>query len=339
MAEKLRWGVLGAAKIAREKVIPALQKSQRNVVTTIASRDAARARETAAALGVPHAVGSYEELLASPHVDAVYNPLPNHLHVAWSIRALEAGKHILCEKPLGLSTSDAQSLADASLRFPRLKAMEAFMYRHHPQWRLALELVRKGEIGNLRTIHSFFSYTGLAPNNVRNVADWGGGALMDIGCYCISLARFLYDDEPQRVCGMVARDLETKVVRDPQTHVDWLTSGMLEFADGTATFTCSMRTNPYQRVQVFGDAGRIEIEIPFNAPSDRPCRLWHERDGQIVERQFPVCDQYAIQGDLFAQAVQENGPVPTPLADAVANMRVIDAVFQSAAANAWVAIN
>ncbi len=326
--KKIRWGILSTARIGTEKVIPAMQQGTHGEVTAIASRRLDTAQAAAARLGIPKAYGSYEALLADPDIDAVYNPMPNHLHVPWSIKALEAGKHVLCEKPIGLTAADGQRLLDAARRYPHLKVMEAFMYRHHPQWQRARQLVRQGKIGVLRTIHSFFSYYNDDPGNIRNQADLGGGGLMDIGCSNISLSRFLFDAEPRRVCGLVEYD--------PQFHTDRLASGLLDFDVGAATFTCSMQLVPYQRVHLFGARGRVEIEIPFNAPPDRPCRLWVHHDGETDEIVLDGVNQYTIQGELFAQAVLHDTPVPTPLDDAVANMRVIEAIVESAKRGEWV---
>jgi predicted dehydrogenase len=327
---KVRWGVLSTAKIAVEKVIPAMQRGQHCQVVAIASRDAHRARQVAGQLGIERAHGSYEELLSDPGVDAIYNPLPNHLHVSWSIKALAAGKHVLCEKPIGLTAAEGQQLVDAARAHRQLKVMEAFMYRHHPQWQTALRLVTEGGIGELKTIQAFFSYFNADPGNIRNQPDIGGGGLMDIGCYCISLSRFMFATEPGRVLGLVDFD--------PALRTDRLASGVLEFGRGTSTFTCSTQLAPYQRVNIFGTAGRVEIEIPFNAPPDRPCRMWHQHGDDTDEIVLPVVDQYTIQGDLMSRAILEDRPVPTPIEDAVANMRVIEAVFQSGRENAWVAL-
>lgn len=324
----IRWGVLGAAKIAIEKVIPAMQASLFCDVVAIASRNLEKARVAAKRLGIPEAFGSYESLLEDRNIDAVYIPLPNHLHVPWSIRTLRAGKHVLCEKPIALSVAEAQRLFAEAQKYPRLKIMEAFMYRFHPQWQRTRQLVRDGEIGDLRTIHSFFSYYNIDPKNIRNMADIGGGALMDIGCYGISLARFIFEAEPRRVCGIMEYDAQFKV--------DRLTSATLEFTSGTATFTCATQLAPYQRVQILGTKGRIEIEIPFNAPPDKPCRIWHQAHGNLKELVFDICDQYAIQGDLFSQAIINNTAVPTPLDDAIANMKVIEAIVASARQAQWV---
>jgi predicted dehydrogenase len=326
----VRWGVLSTANIGTGKVIPAMQKGTYCEVTAIASRNLESALAAAAKLGIPKAYGSYEELLADPDIDAVYNPLPNHLHVPWSLKAIEAGKHVLCEKPIALTAAEAQTLLDAAKQHPNIKVMEAFMYRFHPQWQRAKELVASGAIGELRTVHSFFSYFNIDPNNIRNMAAIGGGGLMDIGCYNISLSRFIFGGEPRRVCSLIEYD--------PQFSTDRLASGMLDFGSGTATFTCSTQISPYQRVNIFGTRGRIEIEIPFNAPPDRPCRMWHQHDGTVDEIVFDVVDQYTLQGDAFSQAILNNTAVPTPLEDAVANMRVLEAIVASARASAWVAL-
>ena len=302
---KIRWGVLSTANIGVAKVLPAMQRGALCDVTAIASRDLAKAQAIAKQLGIPKAYGSYEQLLADPEIDAIYNPLPNHLHVPWSIKAIEAGKHVLCEKPIALTTAEAQTLADAAKQHPQLKVMEAFMYRHHPQWQRARQIVSAGGIGALRTIQSFFSYYNDDPGNIRNQADIGGGGLMDIGCYNISISRFIFDAEPQRVCGIVEYD--------PQLKTDRLASGMLDFGRGTATFTCSTQLASYQRVNIFGDTGRIEIEIPFNAPPDRPCKIWHQHAGGTEEIVFDVCDQYTLQGDALARAILDDTPVPTPI--------------------------
>jgi predicted dehydrogenase len=325
---KVRWGILSTAGIGTEKVIPAMQRGEHCQVDAIASRSHETAAAAAARLGIAKAYGSYEELLADPDIDAVYNPLPNHLHVPWSVRALEAGKHVLCEKPIGLTSAEAQELVEAGRRHPRLKLMEAFMYRHHPQWRRALQIVGEGGIGELRTVHSFFSYYNDDPANIRNQADIGGGGLMDIGCYNISLSRLLFGTEPRRVLGIVEYD--------PQLRVDRLASGVLDFGRGTATFTCSTQLTPYQRVNIFGTTGRVEIEIPFNAPPDRPCRMWHQTERGVEEIVLDTVDQYTIQGDLFARAVLDDTPVPTAIEDAVANMRVLEAVVESSRVGGWV---
>jgi predicted dehydrogenase len=328
---KVRWGQLSTADIGLKKVLPGMMKSELCEIVGISSRDLTSAETAARALNIPKAYGSYQELLEDPDIQAVYNPLPNHLHVPWSIKALEAGKHVLCEKPIAMTADEAQTLVDAAARFPHLKIMEAFMYRHHPQWKLAKQLVDEGNIGDLRTIHSHFSYFNDDPNNIRNMADIGGGGLMDIGCYNISLSRFIFAKEPSRAVGIVERD--------PKLKTDRLVSGILDFESGTSTFTCSTQLTPYQRVNIFGTMGRIEIQIPFNAPPDRPCIMWHEHAGQIEEIKLPTTDQYGAQGDAMSLAILNDTPVPTPLTDAVANMRVIEAILESARDIGWVSLN
>ena len=331
MSEPLRWGVLGAARIAREKVIPALRKTASAEVLALASRDAATARDAADALRIPRAYGDYDALLADPDVEAVYVPLPNHLHVAWSIRALEAGKHVLCEKPMGMDAGEVARLRAAAEAHPRLKVMEAFMYRLHPQWIAARRLAAEA-IGRLQTVHSHFSYVKFDPGNIRNRPDTGGGGLRDIGVYDVSLSRWLFGAEPERVVATVEVD--------PDLGVDRLVSALLDFGAGrTATFTCGTQLHPYQRVHAFGDGGRLELEIPFNAPQDGPCRLWHATaDGRTCETVFDRVDQYALQAEAFARAVRDDQPVPIPLADAWANQRVVDAVFESGRVGGWVRV-
>jgi len=331
--KKIRFGILSTAKIGRTKVIPAIQHSELCRVTAISSRTMESARAAADALSIPKAYDSYEALLADTDIDAVYIPLPNHLHVAWAIKALEAGKHVLCEKPIGLNTGEANKLINAEGRHPGLKIMEAFMYRHHPQWVEAKRLVDAGEIGELKTIQSFFSYYNADPDNIRNRADIGGGAMMDIGCYTISLSRFIFGGEPTRGVGFMDRD--------PEFGTDRLFSGMLDFKGRVSSFTCSTQLADYQRVNIFGATGRIEILIPFNAPPDRPCALVLQRDNVPKDEQlrtvtFEICDQYSIQADLFARAILEDTRVPVTLNDAYANMQTLERLIKSAEDGTWV---
>jgi predicted dehydrogenase len=328
--DKVRWGILSTARIGTARVIPGMQQGRLCEVMAIASRQLDRAQAEAGRLGIPKAYGAYEDLLADPDIDAVYIPLPNDQHVPWSIKALHAGKHVLCEKPIALSADEARTLLDVSARYPKLKAMEAFMYRSHPLWQRAKELVASGAIGEVRSVQSFCSYFNVDPANIRNVSARGGGGVMDIGCYAISMARLMFGAEPLRASGMLEYD--------PRFGTDRLASGMLEFEGGTATFTVSTQLYPYQRVNVFGTAGRLEVEIPINAPSDRPTRIWHAHDSTVDEIVFDVCNQFTTQGDAFSRAILEGTPVPTPLDDAVANMRVIDAVVLSARERRWVDI-
>jgi predicted dehydrogenase len=325
---KVRWGVLSTANIGVKKVIPGMLQGEYCDLVGIASRSLEKARAVAAELGFTRVYGSYEELLDDPEIEAVYIPLPNHLHVPWSIASLEAGKHVLCEKPIGLTSAEGEELLQASKEHPELKIMEAFMYRHHPQWQRARALVQEGAIGELRTIQTFFSYHNVDPGNIRNMAEIGGGGLMDIGCYCISLSRFLFDAEPQRVMGIVEYD--------PVFKIDRLASGLMDFGAGTSTWTCATQLSPYQRVNIFGIEGRIEIEIPFNAPPDRPCKMWLQRGEEIEEMILDTVDHYGIQGDIISLAVLNDTPVPTPLEDAVANMKVIEAIVRSGETGGWV---
>lgn len=319
---KIRWGVLSTARIGREKVIPAMQAGKLCEVVAIASRNKEQGKKVAELLNIPVAYDSYEELLSDPQIDAVYIPLPNHMHVEWAIKSLKAGKHVLCEKPIGLSTAEAIQLLNTSLERPHLKIMEAFMYRHHPQWIQAKKMVDDGMIGELKTIESFFSYYNTDPSNIRNKKDIGGGGMMDIGCYCTSLSRFIFGKEPVSVWG--------NIDYDPELQTDRMASGILDFSNGNATFTCSTQLVPYQRVNILGTKARIEIEIPFNAPTDKPTRMWLHSKENTEEIIFDTINQYTIQGDLFSKAILNNEPVPTPLEDAINNMKVIDTVFESA---------
>lgn len=334
MSEKLRWGVLSTANIGVRKVIPAMQRGQFTTVAAIASRDLARGRAAAAQLGIPRAYGSYEELLADPGIDAIYNPLPNQYHVPWTIRAAEAGKHVLCEKPLSLTLAEARPLLAVSER-TGVVIGEAFMIRCHPQWLRTRALIEEGRIGTLRAVIGAFSYFNTDPGNIRNQMECGGGALYDIGCYCIHAARYGFGQEPTRVAGLIDRDRAL--------GTDRLTSALLDFPAGHAIFTSSTQMVPYQRVQFLGTQGRIEIEIPFNAPPDRPTRIFIDdgRDvfgGGLETETFPIADQYTLQGDAFAQAVLAGGPAPVSLEEGIANMAVIEAIFRSAQSGEWQAV-
>ncbi len=332
MSRKLRWGVLSTAAIGLKKVIPAMQLGQYTTVTAIASRDLAKARDAARGLGIEKAYGSYEELLADPDVDAVYNPLPNQLHVPWTIKAAEAGKHVLCEKPFSITLAEARTLLPVRDR-TGVQIGEAFMIRSYTQWRRVKQLLDQGRIGQLRSVVAAFSYFNTDAANIRNQVECGGGALYDIGCYCIHSSRIGFGTLPTRVVGLIERD--------PAFGTDRLTSALLDFPGGHAIFTCGTQVVPYQRVHFLGTTGRIEIEIPFNAPKDRPTRIFIDETGDIfgagiVTEEFPTADQYTIQGDAFSKAVLDGGEVPVPLEDAIANMAVIEAVFKSAEQGAWV---
>ena len=327
----VNWGVISTAKIAREKVIPAMQRGKLCNIQAIASRDLAVAQRVAADLGIPKAYGSYEELLNDPEIEAVYNPLPNHLHVPLTRQAAMAGKHVLCEKPIAMNAAEAQTLIDVRDRIG-VHIMEGFMVRSHPQWLRARELIRAGRIGAVRALQHFFSYNNRDPGNVRNQADIGGGALMDIGCYCITAARFCFEDEPTRVVALIDRD--------PQWRTDRLTSAMLDFPKGQATFTCSTQLVPYQRTHIFGEQGRIEIEIPCNAPPDAPARIFIDDgsrlgDASAQAETFDIVNQYTLQGDSFSESIRTGKPLTLSLETSVMGMRIIDAIFRSGKSGRW----
>ena len=321
---ELRWGVLSTADIARKKVIPGMRRAARADLVAIASRDEPRARAAADELGIPRAHGSYEALLADPDVDAVYIPLPNHLHAEWAIAAVRAGKHVLCEKPLAMTAADAERMVRAA-EDAGVHLMEAFMYRHHPSWVAAIELVRAGRIGTVRSVQSWFSYYNDDPDNIRNILSAGGGALYDIGCYNVSLSRLVFDAEPD--------DVRAMVTRDASNGTDVLTSALLRFGDGIATFTCSTRLETDQRVHIYGDDGRISIDIPFNIPPTLPTRIHLTRGGEPPVNPdtetftFEPADPYGVEVEAFSSAVLDGRPTPVPAADAVANLRVIERIF------------
>jgi len=324
---RLRWGILSTATIARSKVIPGIQAAEHCEVVAIASRDATRSERVAAALGIPTAYGSYERLLADPDVDAVYVPLPNHLHATWAIAAAEAGKHVLCEKPLAMTVGDAERMIEAA-EHAGVHLMEAFMYRLHPSWVAVRDVVASGRIGTLMAVQSWFSYYNDDPRNIRNILEAGGGGLYDIGCYSVNLSRMIFGSEPVGV--------EASMVRDPVGGTDIMTSGILEFpGGGIASFTCSTRAEDDQRVHIYGTSGRIAVEIPFNIPPDRATRLFLSIGGdppvapdtQTIT--FEPADPYTVEAEAFAAAVLDGRPVPVPPADAIANLRVIDAIFRA----------
>src|SRR5437016_4081090 len=331
MTKKVQWGVLGAANIAVKKVIPAMQRGKWCEVTALASRDLEKARRFALELGIPKVYGSYDELLADGAIEAVYNPLPNHLHVPWSIKAAEAGKHVLCEKPIGCNVAETEELLRVRDR-TGVKIGEAFMVKTHPQWLRVRDLARNGTIGELKSIVTIFSYFNRDPDNVRHKVAWGGGGLLDIGSYPITLSRWLFNGEPRRVTGALELD--------PDFGTDRLASGVMEFSSGHSVFTCGTQTNYFQRVEILGTTGRLAVEIPFNAPNDRPTQITVADamaldGGKVMVEEIPTYDQYTIEGDAFSRAIRENTEVPVPLDDALGNMKVIDAIFRSAKRGNW----
>jgi predicted dehydrogenase len=327
----VRWGILSTARIGIQKVIPAMQEVATASVVAIASRSASRAAKAAKQFSIPQAFASYDQLLESDEIDAVYIPLPNHLHVEWAVRGLQAGKHILCEKPIGLDADDAQRLLETASQFPHLKVMEAFMYRHHPQWAKVRELVCDGIVGDLRALQFNFCYCNTDARDIRNRVDAGGGGLMDIGCYPISVSRWLFASQPQRVVGMfdIAADLGT----------DILTAGMLQFEKGVASFTCSTQLPRYQSAQILGTEGRLELPWPFNPEPAEPATLVHQPNGkEAIIIRFPSCNQYSLQVQRMNEAILHDRPVPTHLQDALDNMRVIDAMVASRDSGSWVTV-
>jgi predicted dehydrogenase len=325
--DRLRFGVLSTARIGLTRVIPGIQRAANCDVTAIASRELDRATAAATDLGIPRAFGSYQELVDSTEVDAVYIPLPNHLHSRWTLAAARAGKHVLCEKPLALTSAEAAEMVEGCAA-AGVVFMEAFMYRFHPSWRMVVDLVESGRIGRLRAVHCVFSYHNDDPTDIRNRTDAGGGALMDIGCYPINLSRMLFGSEPVRV--------GAAITRHPEFATDVLTSAVLEFSGGHAVFTVSTLAEPDQQVEVLGERGRIQIDIPFNIPSDRPSTIRVIQGGdppvapgvEVIE--LPAADPYTAEAEAFAAAVLAGRPVPTPPADGVANMRVIEAILAAA---------
>lgn len=332
-AAPVRWGILSTSDFAARRFIPALRRSPHVEVVAVASRDLARARAYAEANSIPTAYGSYDELLADPSVEVVYNPLPNTAHVEWTRRAAEAGKHVLCEKPMGINADEVATLLPVATR---VHIAEGFMVRHHPQWDEVRQLVRSGRLGRLTHAHVEFNYHNADPANIRNDASVGGGAMYDIGCYAVVAARFFFDAEPRRVVATMDRD--------PVFGTDRLTSGIFAFAGGlTCTFSVSTQSVPHQRVHLFGTNGRAEVTIPFNHPHDEPViYLTHhattlaglDAEQHVVE----AADQYRLEAEWFSRLVRQSQPDDLALRDAITNMRIIDAVFASAASGTFITI-
>ncbi len=327
---KIKWGILGTAKIARMQVIPAMQKGEYSTVTAIASRNKAKAEKNARELGIEKTFGSYEELLADPAIEAVYIPLPNHLHVQWSIKAMEAGKHVLCEKPFALSLEDVKRAIRVRDKTEK-KIGEAFMVRSHPQWLKAKSLIKEDSFGELRAVQGFFSYYNVDPSNIRNTAAMGGGGIWDIGCYPVNTSRFIFGEEPVRAAAVIEYD--------PDFKVDRLASAILEYPSGQAQFISSTQIAPFQRMLFVGTKKHLEVEIPFNAPDNVSTRILvsdnfsRTEEREIIE--LPVTNQYTLQGDAFSKAILENTEVPVPLEDTLKNTAVLTAIFRSAKSGRW----
>jgi predicted dehydrogenase len=324
---KVRIGVISTARIGWRQVIPAMQAASNCEVVAISSRDGANARSCADKLGIDKAYGSHDDLLADGDIDAVYNPLPNHLHAEWTMKAATAGKHVLCEKPFTMTAAEAEHVA-THCAAEGVVVMEAFMYRFHPSWIEAKRLIDSGAIGVPTTLQGWFSYYNSDPANIRNIAEYGGGALYDIGCYPINASRLIFGSEPEVVGAAIQRDREL--------GVDIVTSAIMRFGDATASFTCSTRVEPDQRMHVYGDEGVLTIDIPFNIPPDRHTHIALSHGGmrpvcpdtRVIS--FAPCDQYTAQAEAFAAAILNGTPAPYGADDAIANMRVIDAVFAAA---------
>jgi len=331
--EKIKWGILSSAKIGLKQVIPAIQQGTLSEVTAICSRSIEKANVAASSLGIEKAYGSYEALLQDPDVDVIYNPLPNNMHMEWTVKAMEAGKHVLCEKPIGLTVAEVEEMIRVRDRCG-VKAGEAFMVKSNPQWIETRERVRRGEVGDLRLIQGTFSYYNVDPANIRNIPDLGGGGIWDIGCYPVTISRYIFEQEPVR--------LVANLEFDPEMKTDRLGSVMMEFPSGQAQFAVSTQLVPYQRMHIFGTGGHLEVQIPFNAPNDRPCIVTQDRGSilldEITTHEYPVTDQYTQMADAFSKAVQEDAEVPVTLEDALNNTRVLTAIFKSTGSREWVKV-
>lgn len=328
--KKIRWGILSTAAIGINHVIPGLLKSPHAEIVAIASRNGARARAVADRFAIPRAYGSYEQLLDDPQIDAVYNPLPNHLHVDFTLAAASKGKHVLCEKPIGITADDARRLRSAP---EGILIGEAFMVLHHPQWKRAREIVRSGELGEVKAMRALFAYHNVEPDNVRNKAEIGGGGLLDIGCYAVVAGRYFFEATPVRALALIDRD--------PGFGTDRLASVLLDFGEGRQlNFTSATQLIPAQSLEILGPSGRLEIAIPFNAPADRHTAIVIDKGeslgGELARREIvPACDQYTEQANAFARAITAKQPLEHDVADAIINMAVLDAIFASERSNSW----
>ncbi|MEN8230410.1 MAG: Gfo/Idh/MocA family oxidoreductase [Bacteroidota bacterium] len=331
--EKIKWGILSTAKIGLKHVIPAIQNGERSEVTAITSRSLDKAEVAASSLGIEQAYGSYEALLEDPDVDVIYNPLPNNMHLEWSVKAMEAGKHVLCEKPIGLTVAEVEEMIKVRDRCG-VKAGEAFMVKSNPQWIETRERVRRGEVGDLRLIQGLFSYYNVDPSNIRNIPELGGGGIWDIGCYPVTISRYIFEEEPVR--------LVANLEFDPEMKTDRLGSVIMEFPSGQAQFAVSTQLVPYQRMHIFGTGGHLEVQIPWNAPNDRPCTVAQDRGSilldEITTHAYPVTDQYTHMADAFSKSIQEDGEVPVSLENALNNTKVLTAIFESARSRKWVEV-
>lgn len=328
--ERVRWGVLSTADIAMQKVIPGMQGSELSQVFGIASRSPEKARDAAADLDIPRWYGSYPDLLADDDIEAVYIPLPNHMHLEWTMAAAEAGKHVLCEKPISLTAADARTMVTTCER-AGVKLMEAFMYRQHPLWIEVKRMVDDGVIGEVRVVDTVFSYFNDDPTNIRNMPETGGGALFDIGCYAINVSRWIFGRQPDVI--------KASILLDDEMGVDVVTSAVMRFGSGTGSFVCSTRMEPAQRVDIYGTEGRLVVEIPFNIPPDRPTRILEVSGGDppvapdVRAHEISTADPYGVEADAFSASVRSGSEVPVHADDAVANLEVIEQIFADAGSN------
>ncbi len=318
---KVKFGIFSTADIAIKQVIPAMLSCKHCEVVGIASRSLEKAQTVANHFQIPNFFGSYQELLNDKSIEAVYIPLPNHLHVEWAIKALKAGKHVLVEKPIAMSSAEAQQLLHEAKKHPKLKIMEAFMYKHHPQWIEVKRMIKNGVIGELKVIQSSFSFFDDNPNSIVNKKEYGGGSLMDIGCYPISVSRFLFDKEPKKVWAAIEYH--------PEFKIDITALGILEFEQGSTTFFSSIQMIDNQRVQIFGTEGSIEIPIPFSPPNDKVTKIVLVKNNVKEEIKFEICNQYALQVDAFSLAILEDNKVSTEFEDAINNMIVIEKMLKN----------
>ncbi|MDI4643571.1 Gfo/Idh/MocA family protein [Cohnella hashimotonis] len=323
MKRKLRWGIAGCAGIAVNAVMPAIQSSETGVIAAVASRDISKAKAAADKFGIDRAYGSYEELMEDPDIDAVYIPLPNHLHREWTIRAAEAGKHVLCEKPLALTAREAAEMAEACAR-SGVHLAEAFMYRHHPRIGQIRHIVGSGEIGSLRALNGAFTFNNASDAaNIRYRSDWGGGSLYDVGCYPLSAARLIVGREPEAVT--------VHAMFSPEhDNVDMMASGLVEFSDGIAlTFDCGMWAAFRQTLEIVGTDGRIFVPHAFLTGADNAGFEVHGTGGSRIVQADGV-NAYRLEVDDFASVVAGEKEPAFPADDALRNMRLLEACLQSA---------
>jgi predicted dehydrogenase len=320
----VRWGILSTSSFAEKRFLPGLRRAEGVEIAAVASRSEASADAFAQTNNIPTAYGSYEALLADPTIDVVYIPLPNHLHVEWARKAAEAGKHVLCEKPMPLVAADLEQLRDVA---SKVHIAEAFMVRLHPQWHEVRARVRAGEIGELTHAHIAFAYTNTVADNIRNKADIGGGALYDIGCYCVVASRWFFETEVQRAVALFDRD--------PVFGTDRRTTGLLDLGNArSVAFSCSTQSVPHQRIHLFGIKGRIEVTIPFNHPADDTC-TYLTHDGSSLDGMdttayvVAAVDQYKLEAEWFSNLVRTAVPTTQLLDDAVMQARTLDALFRS----------